>query len=76
MTQARRTTHDPRHSSLRLLFPFLFFFLFFAGPTNAANMEAVLDSANGSSGLSLQDSSSTEIFHTDSDGNVVTKGVP
>jgi len=43
-------------------------------PTNAANLEVILDSADGTSGLSLQDSSSTEVFQVDSDGNVVTKG--
>ncbi|VAX35113.1 hypothetical protein MNBD_UNCLBAC01-2106, partial [hydrothermal vent metagenome] len=55
---------------------FLCAFLSFLSPklSSAANMEAVLDSADGSSTFVVQDSSTTEVMHIDSDGNIVTKG--
>lgn len=40
----------------------------------ADDIEAVLDSADGSSVFAVQDSAPAEVFHIDSDGNVVAEG--
>ena len=39
-----------------------------------ANIEAILDSIDGTSGLSVKDSGSVEVANIDSDGNMVIKG--
>ena len=42
--------------------------------SEALNIEAVLDSADGSSVFAVQDSATAEVLHIDSDGNVNAKG--
>jgi len=39
-----------------------------------SDIEAVLDTNNGGSAFSVQDSDSAEVFHVDSNGNVVAEG--
>ena len=59
---------------LLLLFSFL---IFTPNLTFAANIDAILDEVTGGAGtstFSVKDSASTEIFHVDSNGNIVTKG--
>ena len=43
-------------------------------PLHAANIEAILDSADGSSVFAIQDSGAVEVSHIDSDGNSNFKG--
>ncbi|MDP8212913.1 MAG: hypothetical protein P9X22_06460, partial [Candidatus Zapsychrus exili] len=40
----------------------------------ADNIEAILDSADGSSSVSFQDSGAVEVLHVDSDGNLTARG--
>jgi hypothetical protein len=59
------------------LLPFVFSILFisiFPSIVRAADIQAQLDSSNGSSGLSVQNSSSAQVARIDSNGNLTAQG--
>ena len=66
-------------SDFKRFFPVLYLFNFisifiFSSQAQAADIQAQLDSNNGSSGFSVQDSSSNEVGRVDSNGNLTTHG--
>src|SRR5438128_330504 len=64
-------TNNPFIYIILLFLSLLFFFI---PSASAADIQAILDSNDGTSAFSVLDSGSVEQLHVDSDGNVVAKG--
>ncbi len=69
-----RMTKQRYLSSLYIGLMLCAFILFNLKVSEALNIEAVLDSTDGSSVFAVQDSATAEVLHIDSDGNVNAKG--